>query len=342
MRVLGLRRRLGGAALMADAWAESLESHGIELVVDDVRAWMPDETGRKADKPVTKRLKDEVRGFDLVHALSYRAAWACSEALYVRSPWVYSAFDFPFTRHNDLVDRLNAARLGLCTTRTLRRHLDSADVLHMTTVDPPVPVPIARPSKEEARRMLGVPNEGFVIGGVGRWARERGFDDLIDAMDVVNQTFPHATLIIAGAGEDAALLRRRADAEGRKVILRDGFDDRWMVYQACDLLVVNSPRQAFSYPMAEAMRCGRCVMIRRDSGLEDVVSSGSTGMIHDPDLELGYTLVTALSRPDQLEAIGQSAQRDADLRFDVKASADRLARLYREAVGTSTALGSTQ
>jgi len=337
MRVLALRRRLGGASLMAEAWQEPLEELGVELVIDDVASWIPDATGKRVDKEVTKRLKQEARGFDVIHALSYRSAWACAEAFYVRQPWTYSAYDFPITRHPDLVDRLNSARLGLVTTRTLRRHLDGADVLHMTTLEPPVPIPIARPSKEEARRMLGLPAEGLVIGTVGRWARERAMEETIEAMTVVNQTFPEAKMVVGGEGPDAPLLRRRADAEGRNVILHEGFDDRWAIYLASDLMIVNSPRQAFSYPMAEAMRCGRSVMVRRDSGLEDIISSGATGWLHDPDLDLGYSIVTALSRPDQLEAIGQSAQRDADLRFDVRASADRLARLYREVTGTVTA-----
>lgn len=336
MRVLALRRRLGGASLMAQAWQEPLEELGIELVIDDVASWIPDATGRRVDREVTKRLKQEARGFDVVHALSYRSAWACAEAFYVRYPWTYSAYDFPITRHPDLVDRLNSARLGLVSTRTLRRYLDAADVLHMTTLEPPVPIPMVRPSKDEARRMLGLPAEGLVIGVVGRWARERAIDEAIEAMSVVNQTFPEARMVVGGEGPDAPLLRRRADAEGRNVILREGFDDRWAIYLASDLVLVNSPRQAFSYPMAEAMRCGRSVMVRRDSGLEDIISSGATGWLHDPDLDLGYSIVTALSRPDQLEAIGQSAQRDADLRFDVQASADRLARLYREIAGTLT------
>ncbi len=142
MRVLFIRRqKVGGIATYSDALARELENHGIEVVIDDAEDWIPNETGFATDRRVTKLVKKAAQGFDLVHAWGYRPAWACSEAFYLRSPWIFTAYDIPKTTNSQLIDRLNAARTGLCVTRAVKLKLEAADTINLELVPPGLATP---------------------------------------------------------------------------------------------------------------------------------------------------------------------------------------------------------
>lgn len=121
----------------ATVLADLLNAMGLDAVVDDASAYVPKETGWRYDRKASKWLKDAVKGFDILHCMGYRMAWAASEALYVGYPWLYSVLEAPNTTNPLLIDRLNAARKGICATPTIKNLLDEADAMHLSTHWPP-------------------------------------------------------------------------------------------------------------------------------------------------------------------------------------------------------------
>ena len=135
MRVLLLKRQtLGGMHTHAADLALALQSQDVEAVVLEAGDWMPNETGPKFDRDVSKRLVQEADGFDIVHAFGYRCAWACSAAFGDRRRWIYTAYDLPKTKHLLLVARLNDAGAGLAVARAVTRALDDMLVMRVETV----------------------------------------------------------------------------------------------------------------------------------------------------------------------------------------------------------------
>ena len=197
MRVLILRRRhFGSAKTLLDALPRALEEEGIEAVIDEADGWIPDQTGFNVDRETTKAVKKAAQGFDVVHAWGLRAAWACSEAFYVRSPWLYTAYDMPRTVHPDLVDRLNAAHRGVCSSPSVKAALDQADVLNLETIVPGVPVPDGGlPERDASRARMGVRDDALLVLALGRFDREKGFSELVEAFLDVRRDAPEARLM---------------------------------------------------------------------------------------------------------------------------------------------------
>ncbi|MGE0002443.1 MAG: glycosyltransferase family 4 protein [Fimbriimonadaceae bacterium] len=326
MRVLALlRQQRGGLANWAADAAEWLAEEGVELVVDDA-SWIPPQTGRAADREVTKRLKQDARGFDAVHALGYRTAWACAEAFALRFPWVYTAYDPPKTTHPDLVDRLNSARRGIVPSRSVHDDLDSVDVLHLEVM--PHPAGLGLPDRDAARAEIGVPEDSVLVYAMGEFTPESGLAALPGAMEAVWKDSGQARLLIVGEGTEPI-----HSGDVRATVLRTWLDHpvRWV--SAADLVVVPARRAGWSRTAVEAMQLGIPVVVRAWGGLTEIGDPGVSTWAFQDDEDLGRVLADAASSPLRRESIGAAGRAWVQNRLDPARHARKLAGIYREAVG---------
>lgn len=323
MRVLYLRRqKVGGVATYTELLRHALEAEGYDVVIDDAEEWIPNETGWSVDRKVSKALKEAVKGFDLVHAFGYRAAWACSEAFYLKRPWVYTAYDMPKTTVSQLIDRLNAARTGICVSRAVKNALEEGDALNLEVVTPGVWVPADRPTTEEARRFLGLEPERPVVLMLGPFGPDRGTQAFLDAAEQLKFEAPNLTVAMVGEG--------LAKSPPASVTFVERNFDKWRWLQAAEVVVVPSTRAGFSMTAAEAMMMGKPVVMRRAGGLAEMGVENVSIELFDNDEDLLYVLLELLNSPIHRESVGEAAQIRAEDRFLLERCAKDHARLYRD------------
>ncbi|MEP7247593.1 MAG: glycosyltransferase [Gammaproteobacteria bacterium] len=98
---------------------------------------------------------------------------------------------------------------------------------------------------------LGVQPNEFLVGGVGRLARSKGFDTLIEAFKRAN--LRHSKLVILGEGRE----RKRLERLGGNGVSLPGFRTNAKdFYQAFDLFVCPSRREPLPYVLLEALDAG--------------------------------------------------------------------------------------
>ena len=101
------------------------------------------------------------------------------------------------------------------------------------------------------RAELGVGPQDFLVGGVGRLARSKGFDTLIEAFKQAN--LPQAKLVIFGNGRE----RRRLERLCTPAVALPGFRANVKdYYQAFDVFVCPSRREPLPYVLLEALDAG--------------------------------------------------------------------------------------
>lgn len=115
-------------------------------------------------------------------------------------------------------------------------------------------LPHRRLSAEEIhalRTKLGVRPQDFLVGGVGRLVRSKGFDTLIEAFKRAD--LPDAKLVIFGNGRE----RRRLERLCTPAISLPGFRANIKdYYQIFDLFVCPSRREPLPYVLLEALDAG--------------------------------------------------------------------------------------
>ncbi|MBS1723272.1 MAG: glycosyltransferase family 4 protein [Armatimonadetes bacterium] len=332
LRVLILRRQAFGAAqTLLDALATGLVEEGIDAVVDDAESWIPNKTGWSVDKGVSKAVKQAARGFDVVHAWGYRAAWACAEAFYVRSPWLYTAYEMPRTTQSELVDRLNSAHRGLCPTTAVKQELEAVDALNLEVVTPGVPLPmdptLPQMPRLAARQQLDIRDDVKLIAGLGRFEPDKGFDDLAGAFERLRQRVPSARLLLSGTGSQPPPIHQ----EGMDV--RGPLPSVWPALCAADLVVVPGRRNGFSLVGAEAMWAGAPVLFRESGGHMDMADEGSTGFFFKDDYDLADKIEQALELESTRNSVAYAGQLRAQARFQMARFCKDMARVYRELAG---------
>ena len=333
MKVLFLlRQTVGGMATHARDMQGALAAKDIQVDIEDGTSWIPNETGPRHDKSISKKLKQKAEGYDLVHAFGYRSAWACSAAFGHKEAWVYTAYDIPKTTHRVLISHLNDAQTGICASRAVYRALDEAIAIDLTTICPGVrPAPEEKPDKEEARRALGLPTTAMIVGGLGRLIPERGFRQLVESMGIVWAGFPEAVLAVAGAGPEKELLENAAKETHRpdQVRILSHVPDAWKFLASLDLCVVPSTRAGFSMAALEAMALGVPVMVRNTGGLTELVETDISGFVFRADEELGQHISEVLDLPLTLQTVGAAGRIRATETFNLEPCVEGLVEIYR-------------
>ncbi len=123
-----------------------------------------------------------------------------------------------------------------------------------------------------ARRMLGLPEEGFVVGWVGRLSGEKGPDVLLATLPHLNSV--PLTLSVVGAG----MQQRSLETLARELGVADHV--RWhgvvpdaaRVFAAFDVFVLSSRTEGTPMVLFEAMAAGVPVVTTDVGGVPDVVS----------------------------------------------------------------------
>lgn len=174
-----------------------------------------------------------------------------------------------------------------------------------------------------AKAQLGLDPQRTLLLFAGRFAVEKGLDDLLDALalirDVLARTNPHILLIGRGSQEQAL----------REVIARDSLEP-WVTvrdwvpqeqlrvwYSAADALLLPSHSEGFSRSIPEAMACGTPIIGSRITGTEDHVQDGRTGCLFPAKnpTALAEQLRTLLQQPARLETMGRWAEQYATAHF---------------------------
>jgi glycosyltransferase involved in cell wall biosynthesis len=152
----------------------------------------------------------------------------------------------------------------ICQTPAMARDITAEIGIqeHRLAVLPnPVDVDAVRAIEDDAPNPWGSPeshSSGPHLLAVGRLSREKGFDLLLGALVTVRQRFPHAGLVIAGAGPEEAALKALCRELGLESAAHfAGHTDRPSAFfPGASLLVLSSRQEGLPNAMLEAAAGG--------------------------------------------------------------------------------------
>lgn len=172
------------------------------------------------------------------------------------------------------------------------------------------------------RAEAGARDGEFVIGGVGRLARSKGFDLLVRAFAAA--ALPHARLVIVGEGRQRARLERMA---GEGVTLTGFREDAKDFYQAFDVFVSPSRIEPFGRVIVEALDAGTPVIATDAQGPSDIARRFPIELVPMNDVEaMAEALRRAAARPRERIALDLSE-------FNAQRIAARMLEAYSEVLG---------
>lgn len=174
---------------------------------------------------------------------------------------------------------------------------------------------------------------------IGRLNAAKGVAHAIDALRIVRERRPDATLDIAGDGP----LRNTLENQARSLGLSGAVRFLGAVEQdrVADLLaratvtLVPSLSEGLGLVAVEAMGRG-CPVVASDlQGLRDVIDDGNTGFLARPGdpADLARQVLRVLDDPESAGRMAQAARRSVESRFDWETVADAYAELLYDMAG---------
>ncbi|MEW6059686.1 MAG: glycosyltransferase [Actinomycetota bacterium] len=190
-----------------------------------------------------------------------------------------------------------------------------------------------RPDASLARRALGLPEAGPVVGIVGRLTAVKEHQLFLEAAARVLRERPDVTFAVAGDGELRHELESVAEnLLGDRCRFLGWVMDLPTLYAAMDVIVLTSRNEGTPVALIEAAAAARPVVATRVGGVADVVLDGRTGLlVRGGDVQsIAASLVRLLGSPGEAAALGIAGREWVAGRFSIDRLADDLACLYRD------------
>ncbi|WP_163574201.1 glycosyltransferase [Halomonas faecis] len=186
------------------------------------------------------------------------------------------------------------------------------------------------------RRRFGITDDAYVIGHLGRLAREKNLAFLAVAVAKALAVLPTAHFLVVGEGDARGAMIEAAEGEG--VAARVHFTGRLEgqslidAYHAMDVFAFASHSETQGMVIAEAMATGLPVVAVDAPGVREVVRDGANGrrLDHDDADDFAEALVSLSARAVRRPLV--EGARSTAAAYDEASCAERCLAVYRAAI----------
>ena len=202
--------------------------------------------------------------------------------------------------------------------------------------------PVSEASRRAIKQQLDA--EGPIVLALGRVARNKGYDLLLRAMQVVVKRVPEARLLLAiGSTTPSEDEQKQVDQLRQlsidlgvyeQVMFRDYIPDDLLAdyYRAADVFALSSRYEPFGMTAVEAMACGTPTVITTEGGLWQQVTWGLEALYANPfdDRAYGHAIATILQYPRIARQLAENGSQKARSRFTWTGIAQQLLSVMDE------------
>ena len=221
-----------------------------------------------------------------------------------------------------ITDRLNARWLPR-RRRSNAVYLPNSIDLARFSSSPLDPVPV--------RKKFSIPADAFLVGAIGRMVEYKGFQDLIDAAELVIQQAPNVYFLLVGDGPLLPEIRGRAAESGRndRIIFAGAQPQIESIYRAFDLFVSPSHAEGLPTVIMESLAAGIPVVATDIPGSREIIRDQLNGWMSPAGAPqaLAQTILAAVNRSDLRQAFAAKGKTDA-LNYSIESVARQYAGLY--------------
>lgn len=202
------------------------------------------------------------------------------------------------------------------------------------------------PAQEQARQMLGLDPQEFIVLQLGRMVPRKGVDNVIESLAVLRDDYGiNARLLIVGGDvpqdgkpaspELARLMQLAASLDLQQQVVFTGQKSRAELtyyYSAANVFVTTPWYEPFGITPLEAMACATPVVGAAVGGIKTTVQEGVTGYLVPPKnpQALANRLALLHDSPAHAQQLGWQGWRRAHQHYTWRSVAERVAAIYEK------------
>jgi glycosyltransferase involved in cell wall biosynthesis len=187
--------------------------------------------------------------------------------------------------------------------------------------------------RSEARKALGLPASGSVVGCAARFDRVKRLDMLLRAVARVSDTTLRVVLV--GRGDEERRLRGLAVSLGlgARAVFPGEILDAARVFPAFDVYVAPSAKEGMPLAVLEAMALGVPVLASDIPAHRESLGAASSGLVAGTPEAFATALNGLLADPEARRALGAEQRTRARSEFDAREMLAALEAIYGGVLG---------
>jgi len=243
----------------------------------------------------------------------------------------------------DALANRGAARV-IAVSESVRRYLiahedleDSRVVMIPNGIDATLFHPPTDEERKAVKRELGIPEESFVIGGVGRLVEQKNFALFLEVASSVAKSHPSFNFLIAGSGPLEEELKAQVLRLGlsERMLFTGHLSDRVGLYHALDALMMPSLFEGTPMTLLEAMASGLPVVASSVDGIAEVCTDGVDALLVPSGDRTEFFNATQriIVDAELRKTLGENARQTILERYEIRALTRQVEALYTEVLG---------
>lgn len=209
---------------------------------------------------------------------------------------------------------------GIDTTRFYKENIDKNEIINL-------------------KKDLGLKKTDFIVLYVGRIAKEKSIDFLINNFNSVLKRIPKAKMIIVGDGPDIKALidlTRKKGLENKIIFTgKAPWTDVPKYYSLCDLFVTASKTETQGLTVIEAMGASKPVVAIRDESFELMITDKKDGLFFDDEKSYVDMIYEVYKNKKLRDEISFNARLTAD-KYSPYNYAKNVLKVYEKVISKDT------
>ncbi|RGS00247.1 glycosyltransferase family 4 protein [Phocaeicola coprocola] len=133
------------------------------------------------------------------------------------------------------------------------------------------------------RHILGISDNTFVVGMIGRVSPQKAPDVFIKAAKLIQTSIPDSAFIIVGDGEEVENIKEFAKQNNLKLIITGWTDQPYSYLKVFDVALLLSRWEGFGLAIVEYMAAEKNVVASRVDAIPTLINDGKDGLLVDTD-----------------------------------------------------------
>ena len=187
-----------------------------------------------------------------------------------------------------------------------------------------------------SRDQLGIPDDAFVVGMVGRLSKQKAPDTFVKAAKLIKEKIPNAFFLMVGDGElrdQTEELINQYDL-GSSFLITGWVDNPTAYMKIMDVGMLLSRWEGFGLVLPEYMACGVPIVATNVDAIPNIVTNGVNGMLVDKDdyHKAADAVDKLFKQPDLRSSLVKTESNIVKNKFDGKRVAQNSEQLYKELI----------
>lgn len=187
-----------------------------------------------------------------------------------------------------------------------------------------------------SRVQLGIPEDAFVVGMVGRLSKQKAPDTFVKAAKLIKEKIPNAFFLMVGDGElrgQVENLIHQYDL-GSSFLITGWVDNPTAYMKIMDVGILLSRWEGFGLVLPEYMACGVPIVATNVDAIPNIVKDGVNGMLVGKDdySKAADAVDRLFEQPNLTSSLVKDANNIVKTKFDGKRVAQNTELLYKELI----------